>query len=290
MSLVRSVRPAEWIKNGLVFAAAVFSGKLLEMASFLDASLTFVAMCMAASGTYLLNDVRDREADRRHPEKQNRPIASGALPVPVALISAAVLGVAGIAGAFAVNRGTGIVVVAYLILTTLYSLVLKHVVILDVLALATGFVLRVIAGAEAIGVEFSAWLVLCTFLLAIFLGFAKRRSEIVVMEKEAHRHRPILEEYTLPFLDVMIGVVMSATVMSYVLYTMDRETIARFGSRSVFYTTVFVVYGVFRYLYVMHFKGAGGNPVRTFLKDRALQIAVLLWIITVVLLRYFPSR
>lgn len=287
LGLLRSLRPWEWIKNTLVFAAAVFSGQFFVRQSFLLALATFAAMCLAASGTYLLNDVRDRESDRRHPEKRNRPVASGAVPVGAALIAALLLDAGSVGLAFWVNVETGFTVSAYLLLTTLYSLTLKHVVILDAIVLAMGFVLRVIAGAEAIRVEFSSWLVLCTFLLALFLGFAKRRHEITLLEEDAKHHRPILGEYSTHFLDMMMAVVTSATVMSYVLYTMDPETVKRFHSRNVIYTTVFVVYGVFRYLYLIYLKSAGGSPVRTVLEDRSLQVTVVLWITAILLLRYF---
>jgi 4-hydroxybenzoate polyprenyltransferase len=284
--LVVSVRPAEWIKNTLAFAAAVFSGNFFVPAAFLHSLLAFVALCLGASATYLINDVKDYEGDRRHPGKRHRPIASGIVAPRLALVVAGLAGAAGISLAFAVNRGTGLTLLAYLALTTLYSLILKHIVILDVVAVASGFVLRVIAGAEAVGVYFSTWLVLCTFLLALFLGFGKRRNELVLLEDDAQSHRPVLGEYSPHFLDMMMAVVTTATVMSYALYTMDPETVARFHTGNVVYTSVFVLYGIFRYLYLIHQKAAGGNPALLLYRDWGLRLALLLWVLSVLLLRY----
>ena len=284
--LVRAIRPLDWTKNILVFAAAVFSGEFFHRQAMVNAMEAFAALCLVASATYLVNDVRDREADRYHPTKRKRPIASGVVPPTIALGVAVVLGGGGVALGFAVNRGTGLGVLGYLVLTTVYSLLLKHAVILDVLTLSSAFVLRVIVGAEAVQVEFSTWLVLCTFLLALFLGFGKRRHELVLLEDDAQPHRPVLTEYSPHFLDMMMAVVTTATVMSYALYTMAPETVARFHSRNLIYTSVFVLYGIFRYLYLIHKKSSGGSPVQMFYRDRPLQIAVGLWVASVFLLRY----
>lgn len=285
--LLVSVRPAEWLKNTLAFAAAVFSGRFFEPTSQLQALAAFAALCLAASATYLVNDVKDREADRLHPVKRHRPIASGLVP-PGLAVAVALAGFAAALGlAFRVNRETGWTVAGYVALTTLYSFTLKHVVILDVLALASGFVLRVIAGAEAIQVEFSLWLVACTFLIALFLGFGKRRHELAVLEGSAQGHRPILGEYSPQFLDLMMAVVTAATVMSYILYTMAPETVARFQTRNLIYTSVFVLYGIFRYLYLIHQKSGGGNPAEMIYRDTSLRLAVLFWFVSVLLLRYY---
>lgn len=286
--LLRSMRPSEWIKNTMVFAAIVFSGKFFVSTALQHSLEAFAAFCLAASGTYLANDVRDREIDQRHPRKRLRPIATGLVPPRLALGVATMAFAAGLGIAFRVNRDTGFALAGYVVITTLYSLVLKQIVIVDVLALASCYVLRVIAGAEAVEVEFSSWLVLCTFLLALFLGFAKRRDELVLLEENAQTHRPILSEYSPHFLDMMIGIVTASTVMAYVLYTMDPETVARFRSRNVIYTTVFILYGIFRYLYLSYQKSAGGNPAQTLYNDRPLLVAILLWIASVLLLRYLP--
>lgn len=284
--VLRSIRSAEWIKNLLVFAAAVFSGNFFVPRAFVQSLGTFVALCLTASAGYLLNDVVDREADRHHPEKCHRAVASGLLPPSLALAIAAGLAIAGISVAFSINRATGIGVVGYAAITGLYTLFLKHVVVLDVLTLAVALVLRAIIGAEAVGVEFSSWLVLCTFLLALFLGFGKRRHELVLLDQKALPHRPVLAEYSSQFLDMMISVVTAATVMSYALYTMAPETIARFHTRNLIYTTGFVLYGIFRYLYLIHQRSSGGNPAQVFYRDWGLRMAVLLWLTMVFLLRY----
>ncbi len=287
--VLRSMRAPEWIKNTLVFAAALFSGNFFVATAFWHSFGAFVALCLVASATYLLNDVKDRELDRFHPRKCQRAIASGLVAPKVAIAVAVFLGVAGIALGFVVNMTTGITVLSYLTLTTLYTFLLKHMVILDVLALASVFVVRVIAGAEAVGVYFSSWLVLCTFLLALFLGFGKRRNELVALVENAQPHRPVLHEYSPHFLDMMMAIVTTATVMSYALYTMAPETIARFHSRSLIYTSVFVLYGIFRYLYLIHQKTSGGNPVYVFYRDWPLRITVVLWLLSVFLLRYWHS-
>jgi 4-hydroxybenzoate polyprenyltransferase len=286
LGIVRSMRPAEYVKNLLVFAAVLFSGHFFEREPLLHAASAFVAVCLTASAAYFYNDVRDRQADRAHPRKRLRPIASGLVAPGLAVALAVLFAAGGVALAFRVNHNTGLAVLGYVALTTAYSQFFKHVVILDVLALASGFVLRVIIGAEAVNVEFSQWLVLCTFLLALFLGFGKRRHELVLLEANAQSHRPILEEYSPQFLDMMMAVVTAGTMMSYVLYTMDAATIARFHGRSPIYTSVFVLYGIFRYLYLIHQRGSGGNPAQTIYTDRGLQLAVLGWVIAVFLLRY----
>lgn len=287
LGLLWSVRPPEWIKNTFVFAAAIFSGQLASPGVLTASSLAFVSLCLAASATYLLNDVRDRRSDQLHPIKRHRPIAAGVVSSALAVGTALLAGVVGLSLAFGLNRQTGFVLIGYLALTTVYTLFLKRVVILDVLAVACGFVLRVILGAVAIGVEFSSWLILCTFMLALFLGFGKRRHELTLLEGNAAAHRAILGEYSPPFLDMMMAVVTSGAMMSYVLYTMDPATIAHFKTPNLVYTSVFVLYGVFRYLYLIHQKSFGGNPAATLYRDWSLLLSVLLWMTSVVLLRYF---
>ncbi len=284
--LILAIRPPEWIKNTLVFAAIIFSGNLFSRPALWRSLEAFASVCLAAGATYLLNDVRDREADRAHPSKCLRPIAAGVVKPGMALATSLFMAVAAILIAFALNQATGLAVVGYLGLTTLYSFYLKHVVILDIVVVAIGFVLRVIIGSVAIGVEFSSWLVLCTFMLALFLGFGKRRHELLLLEGSANNHRPILVEYSPHFLDMMIAIVTAATMMSYVLYTMDPETLARFHSRRLIYTSVFVLYGIFRYLYLIHQEASGGNPAHMLYRDRSLLVVVLLWVLSVFLLRY----
>jgi 4-hydroxybenzoate polyprenyltransferase len=285
--VIRSMRPGEYVKNTLAFAALLFSGHFFERSAQLHALAAFVALCLTASAAYLYNDVRDRQADRNHPVKRHRPIASGVVPVGLATALAFVNMAAGLGIAFAVNPTTGYSVLGYIALTTCYSLFLKQIVILDVLSIATGFVLRVISGAEAIQVEFSPWLVLCTFLLALFLGFGKRRHELMLLEGDAQSHWPVLGEYSPRFLDMMMAVVTAATMMSYVLYTMDPITLANFQSKDLIYTSLFVLYGIFRYLYLIHQKAAGGNPAYMIYTDPPLRFAAVLWVLSVFLLKYW---
>ena len=287
--VVVAMRLPEWLKNSLVFAAILFSGNIFSRPAMIHSVMAFLALCMASSASYFFNDLRDRKTDKTHPLKSRRPIASELVPLRVAVVAVLVLATAGIAIGFAVNWRTGRVVLAYLVLTSLYSLVMKHIVILDVFVLATGFVLRVIAGADAIGVAFSSWLVLCTFLLALFMGFGKRRHELLLLEESASSHRPVLHEYSAHFLDMMMVVVTSATVACYALYTLDAATIARFGTHRLVYTSVFVLYGIFRYLYLMYQKSGGGNPTALIYRDLSLQVDILLWIVSIFFLKYYPT-
>ncbi len=287
LGILRSMRAPDWLKNILVFAAAVFSGDFFTRGILFRSFEAFMALCLVASATYLLNDVKDREADQYHPQKSRRPIAAGLVSPAIACFMAGAAGLGGIALAFSINPATGLGVFGYLFLTTAYTLFLKRAVILDVLALASVFVLRVIIGALAANRgQFSSWLVLCTFLLALFLGFAKRRNELVLLQTNAHPHRPVLVEYSPFFLDMMMAIVTTATVISYALYTMAPETLAHFHTHGLIYTSLFVLYGIFRYLYLVHQKRSGGNPVQVFYADRPLQITVLLWAISVFVMRY----
>jgi 4-hydroxybenzoate polyprenyltransferase len=284
-----TMRPPEWLKNTLVFAAVLFSGNLFFRPAIFHSLMAFVAFCLASSATYVFNDFRDRQTDLAHPSKSRRPIATGLVPSGVAMVAIFAFVTGAIVIGFNVNRQTGRVVLAYLVLTSLYSLGLKHIVILDVFVLATGFVLRVIAGADAIGVEFSSWLVLCTFLLALFLGFGKRRDELLLLEENARGHRRVLHDYSPHFLDMMMIVVTSATVVCYALYTLDAATIARFGTDRLVYTSVFVLYGIFRCLYLMYERSAGGNPATLVYRDVSLQVDILLWIVSIFFLRYYAT-
>jgi 4-hydroxybenzoate polyprenyltransferase len=251
----------------------------------------FAIFCALSGAIYLLNDVADREKDRLHPRKRERPVASGLLSVPVALAGAAVLIVAGLAAAVALSPGFAVVALAYVGLLSAYSAVLKHVVIVDVLTVAIGFVLRAVGGALAIDVEISGWLLICTILLALFLALGKRRHEYLALEDNAARHRPILAEYSAGLLDQMIAVVTASTVTAYALYTMSPETVAKFDTRLLPATLPFVLYGIFRYLYLLYRRQLGGNPSELFLNDRALLLNTIGWIVAVLLIIYgIPVR
>lgn len=284
--LARSMRPHQWAKNLFVLAPLVFGQELDERASIARALLAFAAFCAASSGVYLVNDVRDREEDRRHPLKRRRPIAAGV--VPVALAVAAAVGLFAVAAVCGAALGWGVlgVLAAYTLLNLLYSAGLKHVVILDVMILALGFVLRVIAGGLAIEVEVSSWLLLCTIFLALFLAFSKRRHEIVLLAEEAAGQRRVLDHYSPAFLDQMINVVTASSVVSYALYAISPETAARFHSRWLVYTVPLVLFGIFRYLYLVYQKPEERNPTEAILKDPPFLINMALWAAAVVWIVY----
>jgi 4-hydroxybenzoate polyprenyltransferase len=284
-ALLASLRPRQWVKNLFVFGGLVFSQHLFTPAAW-PATAGFVIFCALSGAIYLLNDVADRDKDRLHPDKRMRPIASGRLSVRVALIAAAVLIVSGLAAAVWVSRPFALVALAYVVLLSAYSAWLKHVVIVDVLVVAIGFVLRAAAGALAIGVAISGWLLICTILLALFLALGKRRHEVLTLEESAARHRPILAEYSAGLLDQMIAVVTASTVTAYALYTMSPETVAKFHTSLLPATLPFVLYGVFRYLYLLYHRQLGGNPSDMVVRDRALVLNTLLWLIVVLLIIY----
>jgi len=288
VDLVRSLRPAQWIKNLLVFAGLIFGEKLGDPASVARASLAFAVFCLLSSAIYLINDVLDREADRRHPVKSRRPIASGVVSVSAALTTAVVLIGASLAGAFEINRAFGLVASSYLVLNALYSLSLKHIVILDVITLAGGFVLRAYGGAVAISVVFSHWLLLLTLLLALFLALSKRRAELVALADEASDHRPSLAHYSPYLLDQMIGVVTASTLLAYAFYTISPETVQKFHTDRLLLTVPFPLYGIFRYLYLVHKRDGGGNPSEMLLTDLPLLVCVALWGAAVIVILYTP--
>jgi 4-hydroxybenzoate polyprenyltransferase len=288
--LLASLRPKQWTKNFLVFAGLIFAPKLRDPDAVKSALLAFVVFCGLSSVVYLINDVQDRAADRLHPQKRHRPIASGAVSPQTAMAAAAVLGALALVGAFAINTAFGVVGAMYLVLQVCYSMWLKHLVIVDALALAGGFVLRAIGGAVAINVAFSSWLLLMTLLGALFIGFSKRRAEIVSLADDASGHRRILAEYSPYLLDQMIGVVTASTVVAYAFYTMSPETEAHFGTKQLSYTIPFVIYGIFRYLYLVHQRDGGGNPSELLVTDRPLLLCGALWTVSVIVILYGPWR
>ena len=287
-SLIISIRPGQWTKNLLIFAGLLFGLRLFDPIAVIDATLAFAIFCGLSGTVYLINDVLDRETDRQHPLKARRPIASGAVSVPLAIGTAAVVGVVGIIAAFAINLRLGIVSAAYLALLGLYSAALKHIVIIDVLTIAVGFVLRAIAGAVAIDVEISHWLLVCTILGALFIALAKRRHELVLLTDGATSHRPILSEYSPYLLDQMIAVVTASTLISYVFYTISPDTQQKFGTPWLGLTIPFPLYGIFRYLYLVHRREEGGSPADLLLTDRPLLACVVLWVLLVALIIYRP--
>jgi 4-hydroxybenzoate polyprenyltransferase len=284
-AVLTALRPRQWLKNIFVLAALVFAGELRNQTAVLRALGAFGVFCMLSSAAYLINDLRDREADRAHPRKRLRPIASGELPPILAAAVAALLAIGALVAAFALSPGLGRVAVAYLVLNLSYSFGLKRVVILDVMMVATGFLLRAFAGALVIEVAISRWLILCTGLLALFLGFVKRRQELAATDGTTDT-RPILKEYSLPFLDQMIAVVTGATVVCYSLYAFSPEVAAKLGTEHLGLTIPFVLFGIFRYLYLVHQRGAGESPTTVVLTDVPLILDVVLWAAAVVVALY----
>lgn len=277
LALVTALRPKQWLKNLFVFAPAIFANTLFEERTIERVSAAFLVFCAVASATYLLNDVLDRESDRQHPVKRLRPIASGRLSPAAALALAGVLATGGIAAAFGLGRPFTAFVVAYLVSTISYTFYFKHSVILDVMFLAAGFVLRVAAGAAAANVPASEWLFLCTMLLALFLGFSKRRHELTLLEDDASNHRRVLVHYSPELLDQMIVIVATSAILCYILYTVWPSTVERFGSNHLIYTVPFVIYGIFRYFYLIHQRQSGGDPTDALLTDWPLLVNVVLW-------------
>jgi len=289
VALVRSCRPEQWTKNLLVLAALVFARKFLEPLAVAKAVAALVLFCVVSSAVYLLNDVRDAEADRQHPLKRLRPVASGALPSQVALLAAASLAAIALAGGFLLQPVFGFVVLGYLVLQIAYSLALKDLVVLDVMCVAAGFLLRAIAGAVVIEVEVSDWLAVCAGLLALFLALAKRRHELVAIENAAN-HRPSLEHYSAGMLDQMIAAVTGATLLAYSLYTMAPRTLRELGTDNLKFTIPIVAYGLFRYLYLVYTKKEGGSPERHLVADKPLLTAVVLYGIACGYILVFHAR
>src|SRR5256885_2680558 len=286
LHLLTSLRPGQWTKNLLVFAGLLFGRRLSDTGAIVAAIVAFAVFCLLSGVVYILNDISDRESDRRHPLKVRRPIASGALPVTTAAVAAIAIAAAALTGAATLGTPFLAIALTYLVLQSLYSLTLKHIVIIDVLTLALGFVLRAIAGAVAVNVEISHWLLVCTILLALFIALAKRRHEIVLLAGGAADHRPILGEYSAYLLDQMIAVVAASTLIAYVFYTISPETQEKFGTPWLGLTIPFPLYGIFRYLYLVHRREGGGSPSDLLLTDRPLLVCVALWAVAVAVIIY----
>jgi 4-hydroxybenzoate polyprenyltransferase len=274
--LLKSMRPRQWPKNIFIFGALGFDRQFLHLDALLRTVGGFALLCLASGAVYLVNDVADRAQDRLHPEKRKRPIASGELSVGLALAVAGVLGLLAVVLAFVLNSGLGWLVLGYLLLNLAYSFALKHIPIVDALAVAAGFVIRVAAGVTLIKVErFSPWLYVCTILLALYISFGKRRAELALLVDEASNHRRVLDGYTIPLLDSYIQIVSAATIVAYSLYTFSAPNLP--ANHSMMLTVPFVVYSIFRYLYLVQVERSGGAPEEIILMDRPLQAGVLLW-------------
>jgi 4-hydroxybenzoate polyprenyltransferase len=285
-SVMASLRPTQWLKNLFLFAALVFSQNLLVLSKSLRVLWAFVLFCLLASSAYLINDLFDLQEDRKHPLKSSRPLPSGQLSRPGAISLAVLLGVVSLGFSFRLHTQFGLVALVYIVLNIAYSAYLKHIVILDVMLVAFGFVLRAVAGAVVIQVEISSWLLICTILIALFQTLSKRRHELTILAENSSKHRKVLGEYSPYFLDQMIAVVTASTLMSYTLYTLSPEVIHKFGTTNLIFTVPFVLYGIFRYLYLVHQQAKGGSPTRILLTDRPLLLDILLWFLAVWLILY----
>lgn len=286
-ALLKAVRPRQATKNLFVYTALVFAGQLFQTGQFLRATVGFLLFTTVAGSIYLLNDLLDVEQDRLHPKKRLRPIASGELPVPLAWAAFGVLGLCGTTAGFLLSLLFGLTLLAYFVLQIAYCFRLKHIVLLDVFTVAAGFVLRTASGGFAIHVHISPWLMLFSLQLALFLGFGKRRQELVLQGENAGKTRAILSEYSLPFLDPMIIIVSAITIVCYSVYSVDSPTAVLHPHLWV--TVPFIIYGVCRYLYLVYQKGWGGAPDEVLLKDRELLISVLLWFVTVLMVFKFDG-
>lgn len=286
--LLASLRPEQWTKNLLVLAGVVFGGRLTEPVAVARAGAAFGVFCALSGAVYLFNDIADREADQNHPLKRERPIASGQLATSTAIAAGVILAVAGVGVGFVINTAFGAIAATYMAALVLYSVALKHVVIVDALLIAAGFVLRAVGGAVAVDVPIGHWLLVCTTLLALFLALSKRRHELTLLAEGATDHRRTLEEYSPYLLDQMIGVVTSSTLIAYTVYATSADTAARLGTTKLGLTIPFVLYGIFRYLYLVHQKRGGGSPAAMLLTDRPLLGCVALWAISVIVLLYTP--
>ncbi|MGH2523766.1 MAG: decaprenyl-phosphate phosphoribosyltransferase [Anaerolineales bacterium] len=284
LALLKTMRPRQWTKNAFIFAALVFDHKLLQPTLFVRTLGGFGLLCLLSSTVYLVNDLADIEKDRRHPVKRHRPLPSGQLKKDVAIAAAILLPALTLPLAFWLDWQFGLIAVVYLLSNLLYSFWLKDVVLIDVLVLALGYLLRVIAGAALIDVAISPWLYTCMTLLALFIGFGKRRAELALMTGQADSSRTVLKQYTLPFLDELINLVSTATVMAYSLYTFSAENLP--GNHAMMLTIPFVMYGIFRYLYLIHIKGEGGAPDELVLTDRPLQTTFILWGVIAIIILY----
>jgi len=284
--LIKTMRIKQWTKNSFVLAPLVFDGKLFEFVMFDRALIAFFCFCLASSSVYLLNDLVDIEKDRQHPRKRLRPLASGQLSPTLAGVTALAFAAISVVAMGMVDLWAGVVVGAYLIQNLAYSFYLKNIVLIDVMTIAAGFVLRVVAGVLVVDVQnFSPWLYVCVTLVALFMGFGKRRHEISLLEADAGTHRASLEHYNLPFLDQIIGLVTTSALVSYTLYSFEAETaLARDGK--MLFTVPFVFYGILRYLYLIHVRKLGGAPEDLILQDKPFLISIILWVVALVVVIY----
>lgn len=282
-----SLRPRHWIKNLFIFAGPFFALKLFNLYNIVTLLLGLLCWCLITSATYLFNDILDRKQDALHPLKKNRPLASGTMSVGFAYFLFFLLTFFSMIVSQRLSAIFSIFIITYLLLNIAYSLYLKHIFLLDVMCIATGFVLRVISGAVLIGVGFSEWVVMCAFLLSLFLGFGKRQEEISILKSEAIYHRKVLNDYDRNFLQRIPYVLTSSTILCYMLYAISNEAVRKFGTKNLIYTTPFVIYGLFRYIYIAFEKKHGADPTQVLFQDLPTLLNIVLWIIAVGLIIYF---
>lgn len=278
---IQLLRPKQWIKNLFLFAALLFSGNIDKLPYVLAAVYSFLCFCVTSSTVYIFNDMLDIEKDRKHPRKRKRPLAAGTISKGEAQMLMLFMLPASIVFSFLLSYPFGIIILAYILNNLLYTLYVKNLVILDVMSIASGFILRVAGGAVAINVLISPWLLLCTFLLALFLGFSKRRNELLVLQEDAQSHRMILEHYSLDFIDNMLSIVTASTLISYSLYTFYASE-----DRYSMVTIPFVLYGIFRYQYIIYNQKLGESPEEIVLTDKPLLIDILLWVLVSIIILY----
>lgn len=284
---VRLARPKHWVKNLFVLAPALFARELFHPEMLMAAVKAFIGFCLAASVVYIVNDMADAEADRSHPEKKYRPLAAGTVTSAEALVLLGVLLLPAVLLALTMPTTYALILAAYLIMNLAYSFKLKEVILLDVFIIAAGFMLRVLGGAAAINAPVSSWIVLCTLFISLFLGFAKRRGELVSsQESGSASERKVLVQYSVDFIDQMLTIVAAGAVISYALYTVAPRTVQTFGTENLIYTTIFVLFGVFRYLHLVHTSEATENPTNAVTSDPAILTVVILWVVTCVLIIY----
>lgn len=283
-ALLRLMRPHQWVKNTFVFVGLLFGHAWHDAHLVTQALLAFAAFCLVSSAVYTLNDIVDVEQDKLHPKKSRRPLASGAVAVPAAMALATVLVMLGAILAYTAAPVVLYIVTGYALMNVAYTLHLKHVVILDIFIIATGFMLRILAGTQGIGIPPSQWLLLCGLMVTLFLGFTKRRAEIIALSDGKGAHRRVLEHYSPVLLDKMIGITAAGVIMSYSLYTMNQDTVRIHGTANLIYTVPFVMYGVFRYIYLLHHQNRGGDTAHDLVRDPHLVFAVGAWLVVTLLL------
>ena len=288
-ALIETMRPRQWTKNALVFAGILFSLKIFQIIPLIQSTLAFILFCLISGTVYILNDLCDYKRDLAHPEKRNRPIPSGRLPRSLAMFCGISIGIISVFLSFVLSPAFGWIAASYLLMNIAYSFFLKNIVILDVLIIALGFVLRAAAGAVVISVAISEWLLICTFLLALFLALCKRRHELALIKEKAGNHRAVLVHYTLPLVDQMISVVTASALMAYALYTISDNVVDKFNTQNLILTVPFVLFAIFRYLYLVLTQNLGGSPERVLVQDKAMVIDITLWILAVIGILYLAG-